>query len=164
MESVALTASNRRGFNAPSTRKTVMNFYTRTIPLAAALVLGLAPLAQAKTVNLTGNFFAEGAVTTTPSGRFTGTLDTVTDKVTYKITYSGLTGPVVAAHFHGPALPGQEAGVLLPIPGPYLTGLSGTLTANAATVQDILAGKTYVNLHTNKYPMGEARAQVKVSS
>jgi hypothetical protein len=141
-----------------------MNFCLRTtLPLAAALVLGFAPLAQAKTLDLTGSFLTEGAATTTPSGQVTGTLDTVTNKVTYKITYSGLSGPVVAAHFHGPAIAGQEAGVLLPIPGPYASGMQGTLTANTTTEKAILAGKTYVNLHTAKYPMGEARAQMQVS-
>ena len=138
-----------------------MHFSLRTtIPLAAALVLGLAPLAQARTVTLSGSFVAEGGATTTPAGQFTGTLDTMSNKVTYTITYSGLSGPVTASHFHGPATAQQTAGVLLPIPGPYSSGMTGTLKANSATVKDILNGETYVNLHTAKYPMGEARAQV----
>jgi hypothetical protein len=142
-----------------------MNFSLRnTIPLAAALVLGLASFAQAKTLNISGTFATEGSATTTPTGQLIGTLDTVTYKVTYQITYSGLSGPVVAAHFHGPAAIGQEAAVMLPIPPPYKSGMHGTLTANAATEKAMLAGMTYVNLHTSKYPMGEARAQVKVSS
>jgi CHRD domain len=141
-----------------------MNFSIRTtIPLAAALVLGFAPLAQARTVDLTGSFVAENGATSTPSGKFTGTLDTMSGKVTYKITYSGLTGPVTASHFHGPATADQTAGVILPIPGPYKTGMEGTVTANSATVKDILDGQAYVNLHTTAYPMGEARAQVKAS-
>lgn len=143
-----------------------MHFHPRTaMPFAAAMLLGLSPLvAQARTVNLSGSFVTEGSATTTPSGSVTGTLNTKTGAVTYTITYSGLSGPVVAAHFHGPAGPGQEAGILLPIPGPYQSGMHGTLKANAATEKAMLAGMTYVNLHTAKYPMGEARAQVKVSS
>ena len=135
-----------------------------TIPFAAICLIGLAPLAQAKTLNISGSFATEGTATTTPSGDLTGTLNTVTGRVTYKITYSGLSGPVVAAHFHGPAEPGKDAGVLLPIPRPYMSGMHGTLKANAATEKAMIAGMTYVNLHTAKYPMGEARAQVKVSS
>jgi hypothetical protein len=42
--------------------------------------------------------------------------------------------------------------------------MHGQLNANSATEKALLAGMTYVNLHTEKYPMGEARAQVKVSS
>lgn len=133
------------------------------LPLAAAFLLALAPLAQAKVDKISGTFGPEGSETVTPSGTLAGTFDTTTDKVTYRITYRGLTGAVVAAHFHGPAGPGQEAGVMLPIPGPYASGMSGTLTANAATAKALLAGKTYVNLHTKAHPMGEARAQVMVS-
>lgn len=137
-----------------------MSIRMRIAAPVTALLLAVAPMAQAKTVNISGSFMSEGAATTTPAGTVSGTFDTTTDKVTYHITYSGLSGPVSAAHFHGPAAPGEEAGVLLPIPGPYESGMHGTITANAATAKALLAGKTYVNLHTAKYPMGEARAQI----
>jgi hypothetical protein len=141
-----------------------MNLSIRTaIPLAAAFMLATIPLAQAKTVNLTGSFVTEGSATTTPSGDVAGTLDTMSGKVTYTITYSGLSGPVTASHFHGPATAEQTAGVMLPIPGPYKSGMQGAVTANSATVKAILDGMTYVNLHTTAYPMGEARAQIKAS-
>jgi CHRD domain len=150
------------------TRKQEISFMhlpTRSaIPLATAFMLGFIPLAQAKTVKIWGTFGTENSATTTPVGHVSGTFNTVTDKVTYRITYSGLSGPVMAAHFHGPAAPGVEAQVMLPIPGPYKSGMKNTLTADAATAKALLAGQTYVNLHTKAYPMGEARAQVKVSS
>lgn len=133
-------------------------------PAVTALLLAVAPMAHAKTVDISGSFKAEGAASTALKGKVTGTFDTVTDKITYNITYSGLSGPVKAAHFHGPAGPGETAGVLLPIPGPYRSGMQGTLTANAATAKALMAGKTYVNLHTVKYPTGEARAQISVGS
>lgn len=142
-----------------------MQFSTRAaIPLAAAFMLGFVPLAQAKTVKIWGTFVSEGKATTVPHGHVSGTFNTVTDKVTYRIVYSGLTGPVIAAHFHGPAGPGVDAPVMLPISGPYKSGMKNTLTADAATATALLAGKTYVNLHTTAYPDGEARAQIKVSS
>ena len=34
----------------------------------------------------------------------------------WKVTYEHLTGPATAAHFHGPAPVGQNAGVQVPIP------------------------------------------------
>jgi hypothetical protein len=142
-----------------------MHLNTRSaIPLATAFLLGFTTLAQAKTVKIWGNFVTEGTATTTPVGHVSGTFNTVTDKVTYRIVYSGLSGPVKAAHFHGPAAAGVEAPVMLPIPGPYKSGMHNTLTANAATAKALLAGQTYVNLHTAAYPMGEARAQMKVTS
>ena len=134
------------------------------IPLATAFLLGFTTLAQAKTVKIWGTFVSEGTATTKPVGHVSGTFDTVTDKVTYKITYSGLSGPVKAAHFHGPAGPDTSAPVMLPIPGPYVSGMHNTLTADAATTKALLAGQTYVNPHTAAYPMGETRAQIKVSS
>ena len=130
---------------------------------ATAIMLAAAPAAFAKTVNFSGNFVTENGATTQPMGSVNGTLDTGTDKITYVITYSGLSGDVVAAHFHGPATTGQNAGVLLPIPGPFETGMQGVLTANSTTVKALLAGKTYVNLHTAKYQDGEARAQISVT-
>ena len=135
------------------------------LPAAAFLALApLAPAAYAKTVDFSGHFKPEGSVTTSPEGEVKGTLNTKTGRVTYQITYSGLSGPVIGAHFHGPAAEGSEAPVLLPIPGPYSSGMHGELKANAATEKAMLRGMTYVNLHTQKYPMGEARAQVKIAS
>jgi hypothetical protein len=92
-----------------------MHFHPRlAMPLAAALLLGLTPLAaSAKTLHISGNFVTENSATTTPTGNITGTLDTTTGVLDYTVTYGGLTGPVLAAHFHGPAAPGQEAPVML---------------------------------------------------
>jgi CHRD domain len=135
-----------------------------TLASAAALFLAFAPMASAKVVKISGTFGPEGAATTKPTGHVTGTFNTVTDKVTYRITYAGLSGAVIASHFHGPAAPGQSAPVMLPIPGPYRSGMHGTLTANAVTAKALLAGQNYVNLHTKKYPMGEARAQISAGS
>ncbi len=135
---------------------------TLKLLLAMAMVapLGLAQAAAAKTVPLVGNFSAEHGTKTVPIGMVKGTLNTTTDTLRYTITYSGLSGPVLAAHFHGPAAPGAEAGVMVPIPGPYHSGLTGTSEITAADAKAILAGRTYVNLHTAAEPDGEARAQV----
>ena len=137
-----------------------MSFRRTVLPLAAAAMLAAGPAAFAKTMPLVGNFSAEHGTKTTPIGMVKGTLNTGTDMLTYTITYSGLSGPVQAAHFHGPAAPGAEAGVLVPIPGPYHSGMTGKTKVTAADAKDILAGQTYVNLHTAAEPNGEARAQV----
>jgi hypothetical protein len=134
------------------------------VPMAAAMLLAAAPLAQAKLVKFSGNFGTEHNATTKPTGHVRGTFNTVTDKVTYHIYYAHLSGPVIAAHFHGPATAGQEAGVLLPIPGPYHSGMHGTLTASPDAAKALLAGQTYVNLHTTAYTNGEARAQITPAS
>jgi CHRD domain len=49
------------------------------------------------------------------TGTVTATYDTASKKLTWKGNYSGLTGPATMAHFHGPAEPGKNAGVAVPI-------------------------------------------------
>jgi CHRD domain-containing protein len=49
------------------------------------------------------------------SGSVTATYDTASKKLSYKGSYSGLTGPATAAHFHGPAEAGNNAGVQIPV-------------------------------------------------
>jgi hypothetical protein len=139
-----------------------MRHFIRILPLAAALAVFAAP-AFAKTIDLTGAFTTEGMAKTTPTGTVTAKLDTATDELTYKITYGGLSGPVQAAHFHGPAAAGTDAGVLVPIPAPYHSGMTGSAKVTPAIAKDLEDGKTYVNLHTAADPMGEARAQMMVA-
>lgn len=81
-------------------------------------MLAFSGVAMAKTINLTGYFGTEGKAVSSPSGRVNATLDTSTDMLKCSISYAGLTGPVLAAHFHGPASAGESAKVLIPIPAP----------------------------------------------
>lgn len=134
----------------------------RGLPFVAAMLMVCSGAAFAKTVTLTGAFAAEGAATTHPTGDVTATLDTDTHSLHYTINYAGLSGPVTVAHFHGPAKPGVSAGVLQPIAGPFQTGMSATVTVSADTQKALLSNLSYVNLHTQAYPKGEARAQMIV--
>ncbi|ACI50957.1 CHRD domain containing protein [Gluconacetobacter diazotrophicus PA1 5] len=127
----------------------------------AAPVLAVAP-AEARTQHVTGQFTPAAGVTETPSGSVTATLDDKKNLVTYHITWKGLSGPVMAAHFHGPADPGQDAGVLAPISGPYTSPLRGAVILTPEQVTALRAGRVYVNLHTAAHPDGEARAQLQV--
>ena len=121
----------------------------------------------------------------TGTGSFTATLDPATNVFTYSGTFSGLTSNVNNGHIHGPFTPGgtaTTAGVILnfnTLPGGTFLGfgaansgsVSGTVTLNAATSISttvngdslkklLLAGKTYVNIHTATNPGGEIRAQL----
>ncbi len=86
-------------------------------------------------------------------------LDRGTRTLTYTITYSGLTGPVTAGHFHGPAAPGANAGVALPFSG-TASPIQGSAVLTEAQMADFVAGKWYANLHTAATPGGEIRGQV----
>ena len=86
--------------------------------------------------------------------------DAATKKMSWKLTYSGLSGNATAAHFHGPAEPGKNAGVAVAIPGAALSPVEGSATLTDAQAADLLAGKLYVNIHTAANPGGEIRGQV----
>ena len=86
--------------------------------------------------------------------------DAATKKMTWKVTYSGLSGPATAAHFHGPAAAGANAGVKVPITNPATSPVEGSATLNDEQAADLMAGKYYVNIHTAANPGGEIRGQV----
>ena len=95
------------------------------------------------------------------TGSVTITYDTVTKKLSWKGSYSGLSGPVTAAHFHGPAEAGKNAGVAVGIASGNLTpSFEGSATLTDAQAADLMAGRWYVNLHTAANPPGEIRGQV----
>jgi hypothetical protein len=99
-------------------------------------------------------------VTTQGAGTATVTLNTVKKTVSYRITFHKLSGPVTMAHFHGPADPGANAGVAVPLTGKLTTPIRGTATLTDAQIADLEAGKYYLNLHTAADPNGEIRGQV----
>ena len=86
--------------------------------------------------------------------------DAATKKLSWKLTYSGLSGPATAAHFHGPAEPGKNAGVAVAIPNATASPVEGSATLTDAQAADLAAGKYYVNVHTAANPGGEIRGQV----
>jgi hypothetical protein len=94
------------------------------------------------------------------TGDLQAKLDPATKTLTYTLTYSGLSSPVTAAHFHGPASPGTNAGVVLPIPHATKSPVKGRAKLTDAQIADLEAGKLYVNVHTKTNPGGEIRGQV----
>ena len=94
----------------------------------------------------------------TATGTATVDVDTATKELKWTIQYSGLTGDATAAHFHGPAAVGENAGPAVDISGKIE---SGSTTLTDAQLADLQAGKLYVNIHTAKFPDGEIRGQVE---
>jgi CHRD domain len=86
--------------------------------------------------------------------------DTATKKLSWKVSYSGLTGPASAAHFHGPAEAGKNAGVEVAIPNAGTSPVEGSATLTDAQAADLVGGKLYINVHTAANPGGEIRGQV----
>jgi len=131
-----------------------------------------AALALAATVAFTGPAFAEKFKATlsgkseVPPNASAGTgtadidYDAASKKLSWKLTYSGLSGPATAAHFHGPAEAGKNAGVAVAIPNATKSPAEGSATLTDAQAADLEAGKYYVNVHTQANPGGEIRGQV----
>jgi hypothetical protein len=95
-----------------------------------------------------------------------GTVDAVLNRETnllrWKVNYTGLSGPATAAHFHGPAAVGANAGVVLPWPNPVTSPMEGSATLTPAQAAELVAGRWYANIHTAANPGGEIRGQMMV--
>ena len=130
--------------------------------VALAASFGLSASASAEMMKMKADLNAASEVPPTKSdGKGTAdiTYDTVSKKLTWKVTYSGLTGPATMAHFHGPAAPGANAAPAVPIPDPK-SGVEGSATLNDAQAKDLMDGKYYVNYHTDANKGGEIRGMV----
>jgi hypothetical protein len=142
------------------TQKTMLR--TSIAGLALAACLAAAAPARADTLTFKANLTAATEVPPNDSpatGSVTATYDTATKKLSWQGTYSGLTGPATAGHFHGPADPGKNAGVAVPITASS-SPFQGSADLTEAQAADLMAGKWYVNIHTDAHKGGEIRGQV----
>ena len=129
--------------------------------LAALLAAGTPALA--KSVSYVADLKGASEVPPTDSkgtGKVNAAYDTASKKLTWTITYSGLTGEAAAAHFHGPAAPGANAAPVVPITGKLASPIKGEATLTDAQAADLAAGKWYFNIHTAAHKGGEIRGQV----
>jgi hypothetical protein len=97
------------------------------------------------------------------TGRFTVTTvepKTGMVRLTWKLTFSHLSGKATAAHIHL-GRKGKAGGVLVALCGPCRSGQTGKAVIARSVEGNLEAGKTYVNVHTNKNPGGEIRGQIK---
>jgi hypothetical protein len=130
-----------------------------TVALGAAVAFAGPAFAEKMKATLSGK-------TEVPANASAGTgsadidYDAASKKLSWKLTYSGLSGPATAAHFHGPAEAGKNAGVAVAIPNATSSPVEGSATLTDAQAADLMAGKYYVNIHTAANPGGEIRGQV----
>ena len=130
-----------------------------TLALGTAVILAGPASAEKYKVTLDGKSEVP-ANTSAGTGSADVDYDAATKKLTWKLTYSGLSGPATAAHFHGPAEAGKNAGVAVAIPNATSSPVEGSATLTDAQAADLVAGKYYINIHTAANPGGEIRGQV----
>jgi hypothetical protein len=129
----------------------------------AASFLALAPAAFAQAVMYKADLKAASEVPAADSkgaGTLQATYDPASKKLTYTVSYKDLTGPATAAHFHGPADPKTNAGVVVPVTGAVTSPIKGEATLTDAQAKDLADGKWYFNVHTAANKGGEIRGQV----
>jgi hypothetical protein len=134
----------------------------RSLALAGFAVL-LAGTASAATVKYTATLTATSEVpptTSTGSGMATVSLDTMTHEITYDVTFKGFASAVTAAHIHGPAAPGKNAGVVIPLGSAPTSPIHGTAKLTPEQEQELTGGMMYVNIHSKNNPSGAIRGQL----
>jgi hypothetical protein len=126
-----------------------------------ALALSAAP-AMAKPILFKGDLTG-GAVNppsgSKASGEIEVKLDPDTKKITWQGRYKGLQSEETAAHFHGPAGPGQNAAPVLPVDAAN-GKFEGEATLDAKQIEQLENGRWYFNVHTGKHPDGALRGQL----
>jgi len=75
-------------------------------------------------------------------GLMTGTFDTDTNTLRWTVTYSGITTPVIAAHFHGPVsylglTPKENAPIQVGTPGSLTSPFHGVAQFSADQAKDL---------------------------
>jgi len=103
---------------------------------------------------------APSGVSARAGGTFTGTIsDGRRPRLTWRLSYRGLSGPAVQAHVHL-GRPGVAGPVAVTLCGPCGTRTRGSAPISAAVRRALLNGTAYVNVHTASNGSGEIRGQV----
>jgi hypothetical protein len=143
------------------------NIHTTGLPggeIRAQIILGAASMSHYTFNNTYSGANENPPNASTGTGLITGVFDPNSNALFYRINFSLLLAPTVAAHFHAPAVPGTNAGVVYAHTGFPLAvqagTYSGTHTITALQETQLLAGLWYSNIHTSQFPGGEIRAQI----
>ena len=136
------------------------------VGLAFVVLIGCTAMggSSANTVGVSASLSAAAEVppnASSATGSLQGSYNKDTKLLSWKLVYSGLSGPATMAHFHGPAMSGQNAGVVVPLTNPA-SAVESSATLTEAQANDLLAGKWYINVHTAANPGGEIRGQVMI--
>jgi CHRD domain len=93
------------------------------------------------------------------TGSIEASYDSSTKTLSWAGSYTGLTGPETAAHFHGPAAAGVNAGVMVPVEAKE-SPFKGSAVLTDDQAKAFAGGLVYFNVHTAKNKGGEIRGQM----
>jgi len=147
----------------------VKKFYKLPLSFIAVVFLLLGSIGSANATLIKFTTSLDGAQAS--AGLGTGSLatgssiawfDDVTNEFSWDLSWSGLVN-VTAAHFHGPAGPGVNAGVVIGIDFSS-NPTTGNAILSAQQTSDLFNELWYINIHTAAFPGGEIRGQVMVAA
>jgi hypothetical protein len=152
----------------PATARRASGVSAAIAALATLGLLAVAPAADASTLAFKADLSGGGEAPpndSTGKGHVAATLDTETRTLNWTVTYSGVTGAPIGAHFHGPVsyhgLTSEEnAPIQVGTPGSLASPFKGTSVIDEIQLKDLKDGRWYFNLHTPKFPAGEIRGPV----
>jgi hypothetical protein len=130
------------------------------IALAFVSLLLDVSAAQAESVSLVAHLLGSSEVPATQSDAFAEaqfTYDNSSRALEYYVNYDGVTPAKV--DLHGPAAANEKASVVLNI-SLSESPISGTIQLTPEQGRQLLAGKMYLDIHSQKYPDGEIRGQI----
>jgi hypothetical protein len=138
--------------------------FRRSLVLAGCVIM-FAGAASAATVKYHAVLTPGAEVPASKStglGEATATLDTASHELSYDVTFKGFASEVTAAHIHGPAEAGKNAGVVIPLGNSPKDPIHGTAKLTPEQEQQLAAGMYYVNVHSKNFPGGAIRGQLAV--
>lgn len=139
--------------------------------ITGAMMVAAASCKKSSPASTTSNFKAtlNGANETPPNsstatGTATASYDPGTKMISYTFSWSNLSAPAKAMHFHVGA-PGVSGNVIIPVPSASFTSAASGSASGSAPFPDsllnqLMIGNFYANIHDANYPGGEIRGQL----
>ena len=97
---------------------------------------------------------------TTATGSLTAAYSSATHILQYRLSYSGLSGPVTWASLDGPDGTGVPSDIVPINLAEESNPHPGAATLTAQQADDLLAGRWSVTIKTERYPGGEIRGSI----
>ena len=133
----------------------------RAFALAGALLFATISTSRAENVSLVAQLLGSTVVPRNQSDAFGEaqfTYNSDTRQLDYFVNYDGVSPTKI--DIHEPANPGETAAASMSFPL-SASPVTGTATLTTKQASDLLAGKMYVDIHSQAYPNGEIRGQIQ---